>query len=176
MNMSLREAAIYLNTTKRRVRYLVEKNELSARKVDGCWLIDKKALDALPSVARKIAQKQRRARRIVDEVLGPDQESPYFSVLDLRAFTTARDLCRQLSRDHAAFSPLLECLQALVCGCHAFASTEKRRFFGSAREQAARALAFLLLDSEPDEAATRLESQLIPAISGLIRGQERRKK
>jgi hypothetical protein len=67
------------------------------------------------------------------------------------------------------------CLHAVARGCHRFHAEEKAEAYRAARDHASAAVAALLLDGGPDAVATadRLEAELLPALTGLLRRVDR---
>jgi len=103
-------------------------------------------------------------------------------VTDLRSFSAAAPLWRECvartCADDPAARALREVLERLALGCHSFDGATKAGHYLAAREAAASAVVPLLVDGEPDDAvrialAERVERQLLPNISGLLRAAER---
>jgi hypothetical protein len=101
-------------------------------------------------------------------------------VQQIRAFSAGRptwsDAATALGAEHPATVALRECLVHVSQGCHRFHARDKLAAYVAAREQASRSAALLLLEGKDDAAriSERVEQELLPAITGLIRRAERR--
>ena len=182
MELSLHEAAAKLGKSERQIRYLIQTQRISARKVKGRWLIDTDSADAA-SPQKKAAQTRRLEgmRQTVEETLGlPDKPAKSgYSVRDLRAFQTARSLHNEVKalvgEGVPASAELRETLYALTRGCHQFRREAKHHEYSEARRAACNAVTTLLLIDQPkaDALADRIESELLRAIGGLLQHCER---
>ena len=90
-----------------------------------------------------------------------------------------REVTAALGDDDPACRRLSAALALVARGCHSFHPADKVRRFTEAREEAATAVAELLLRGEAgDEGrrslARRIEEELIPKLSGLIAAHEKR--
>jgi len=179
MDLSLREAAELMGLSVRQLRYMVQKGTVAARKEGGRWVVPKETVTLTAGQQRAVAQKSARAADVVDKLL-EKKKGKHYSMLDLRAFEAGRSLYREakesFGEEHAVPCLLFEALMQLGCGCHAFSRNRKVAAFVMAREQVSRAAVHLFTDDgEHEDLGRRLETELIPRISGLIRRVESRK-
>ena len=182
MDLSLQEAAEFMDRSVRQIRYLIQKGTLPAHKVDGKWRIPKDTVMLTAKGQKARQHKQEKAARVAEDVLAPkEKKGAHYSVKDLRAFGIAKSLYHKaletLDEHHPAPALLLEALMQLGCGCHAYRPTEKVNCFSLAREKTCRACMHLLVGlPAQEELADQLEQELIPMISGLIRRVEAKRR
>ena len=178
IDCSLSDAARLLGKTQRQIRYLITKGQLPAQKVDGCWVINRDDLPLSEGQEQANQAKMEGAVQIANEVLHKDRkDKTAFSVLNLKAFQVGKDLHGQVTgacdQDHPARSLLYESLMLLASGCHAFQHRNKAIYYLDAREQAARAVAALLLHAPAQESLAKdIECQYLSQLGGLIRRSE----
>jgi hypothetical protein len=184
MKLSLTDASALLDKTPRQVRYLIGQGQLGAQKVNGRWVIDS---ESLPLSEHQILARRRKAEQLRDTVeaaLGPHTRSARlkYSVRQLAAFSAGtpiyHSLVAALGEPHQAAISIQQCLISISQGCHRYHEADKLEAYRQSREQASRAVALLLLIAEPDmpALAEEIETELIPAISGLIRRCERKRR
>lgn len=183
MKLTLAEAAQALGKSPRQLRYLLKSGEIQGQKIEGRWMFDASALPISPARAEARQRKAAELGRAVEEALGPHLKPAGrkgYSVTDLGAFRTAAALARasagRLGGGHLASAALRNALIALAQGCHRFHQREKAAAFSAARERAAEAVAELHLEGGDGtlEIASAVEQQLLPAVAGLLRRQERK--
>ncbi|MEM6455112.1 MAG: helix-turn-helix domain-containing protein [Acidobacteriota bacterium] len=186
MRVSIKEAARLLGQSERQIRYLITRGRLPAEKIGGRWHIERDDLPQTTGQTRAQTTKDARADQLPVEHGGvapaPAKARKPFTVRSLKAVEIGLPLHRRLvdvcGDDHLAANHLREALTLLVCGYHAFDGQQKGAYYGRAREATSRATAALLLDSGAAVANAalidELESQLVPAIGGLVRRAERR--
>ncbi len=182
--LTLTEAAQLLGKTPRQVRYMIKTGRLQASKDGERWRIRR---DDLPLSERQTLARQAQAEDLrvsVEAALGPHLEPKGakrgYSVSSMSAFGKGQSLYGEareaLGSDHPAVSALADSLVSISQGCHRYHDREKLEAYRAAREAAACATAFMLMDG--GEAiggfARRLEEGVLPAICGLIRRSERR--
>lgn len=179
MQLSLTDAATRLGLSLRQLRYQIKTGRLTATKVGGRWVIDEALLPADPAREQRQQARAAELRATVDEALRPQVRAtrPY-TVRDIRAFNEAVETCRAARAalgDHPAVGRLEDCALSLSRGAHAWHGRIKTDAWLRAREAAADAVAMLYLhEGSPAEAlAERVEAQVLPALSGLLRRQER---
>ena len=181
VELSLTDAARLLGKTPRQVRYLIKTGRLAATKDGVRWRLDSAALPLSEGQLRARARKAGEIRDAVDDALGPHGRlaGRRYSVRDLRAFSAAAPLARQVAQglgaDHPAALALRDLLVALSQGCHRFHDRDKREAYVAAREHAARAAALLLLAGHPEAEAwaDRVEGDVMVGVTGLVRRTER---
>lgn len=182
MELTLKQVAAQLGKSVRQVRYMIQSGTLPARKSPSGWLVDSAALPASPRQGEAAARKQRALRAAVEDVLSaPDTPGTRrYSLRNLRAVQVAlpiRSACEAaLGASHAATQSLYQTIEHIIRGCHRFARGDKAEAYRLARDEASRSTCSLLIDgSEPAlRLLDQVEQELLPAISGLLRRQERR--
>ena len=188
--LSLSEVATVLGKSERQVRYMIKTERLKAKKVGGRWMVESSDLPLSKAQREALDRRVETARAAFEKGIAPSRRAAeqgkkrYYSVKDLDAFTIGlelyRETCKALGAEGSATSHLLLCLQELTIGCHVFHPADKAAHFASSRKEATTALVHLLIaDGEgepPSKLADRLEQELIPKVSSLIAGQERRRR
>lgn len=185
MLLSLPEAATILGKSERQIRYLIKLGKLTARKQEGRWVVDRDDLPLTDAQRRRLATSSRALVEHVQEVAERVADTKAkaggrrFSVRDLRAFQAGIPLHRAavaaVGEAAKATGHLRDALDALARGCHSFHARDKHDSYRSAREHAASAVAELLLHPSDDHStlADRIEQELLPRITGLLRSTER---
>lgn len=176
MDVSLDEAAVLLGKSARQVRYLIQQGRLTAKKDGSRWVIRREDLPLPPGAMGARDRAVGRLRAVADEVLPPSQ--PPIGVGQLRAWQVGSPLLRELvavAPEHPAALALRSALLAVSRGCHRFHARDKAEAYAEARDAAADSAALLLLDGAPALAAigARVEADLLPAMSGLLRRVDR---
>lgn len=183
MKLSLADVARLLGKSERQVRYMVKTGRLKGEKDGVHWVFERDALPLSAGQERAKEIKASRALAIAQEVLGPAAARPdaaeRMSVRQLSAMTEGlrvhADIREALGDSHPATEHIRAALEMVGLGFHAFHGREKATHFGLAREHASRAvIALMLHGGEADDLADAVESNLIPAIGGLVRRAERR--
>jgi excisionase family DNA binding protein len=195
VKLSLSEAANVLGKSERQVRYLIKTGHLAAVRDGGRWRIDSADLPLSEAQRASLASRLEVARQAFERGLAPvakttgekGEEAPkdsrrQYSVVDLTAFQKGqavyRDLRQALGAQSLAGRRFHAALTLLARGCHSFQPAEKAARFTEARDQAAAAVAELLLQEDSAEAARalaeRIEQELIPKIAGLVATHEKR--
>jgi len=202
LDLTLSETAIVLGKTPRQVRYLIKTGTLTAKKKNGCWVIDNTDLPLAPAERQAMARRAEVAQQAMAEATAPlqkaatqepaslvkgrvegDKEKKTYSVTDLKTFTLGAQIHREieshLGREDPARLCLFDALKMLCRGCHAFQPPQKEARFTEAREAAADAVAFLLLEGDGNDRqrmvlAERIETELIPKLAALAASQEKR--
>ena len=127
---------------------------------------------------------RRRADHLRDAaatVLDRDAPRPRYSMRDLRAFSTLRDIWRQggaeLPTQHPARTQLRQALDQLAIGCHRFEHQDKGAAYHAARDALSLSACALLLDDDQthEQLAARIEDEAIPAVAGLMRRSARKR-
>ena len=183
MFLTIRQASDTLGKTQRQIRYLIQQNELKADKREGRWMIDSRDLPLSEGQRAALQRRETKLRETVEDGLGLEKESkgsrPAYSIRDLKAFQFAlplhADTAQTMGPEHRAVQQLREALDLLGQGCHRFERSDKAAAYRSARDAASTTAVALALE-QTDEAAAlleRVESNLLPAIAGLIRRLER---
>ena len=186
MDLTIEDVATRLGKTARQVRYMIKMNRLRARKIGGAYFV----ADAdLPLSDGQVAAQSRKAERLLevaDAALAPATAAAgtarRYSVRDLKAWQIAQPLhtsaAAGLGADHPATKRLYAALRCLARGCHRFDRDEKAAAYREARDHASDATTDLLLakHAEADAVAHTLEQELMPAMAGLIRRLERRRR
>ena len=177
VDLSLAEAARLLGKSERQLRYLIAKGTLKARKVGRQWRLRRRDLPLSEGQEKAAAQKEARSLGLELEAATAGRQ---LSVRKIRACQVGLPLYRELrdaaGADHPAVVLLEEALMLLACGYYEFHGREKSAYYSRAREQASRAAMTLMLEDDEDRRSLveRLETQLLPAIGGLVRRAERR--
>lgn len=189
MKLSLQETATVLGKSERQVRYLIRLGQLAATKDGGRWQVDSANLPLTEGQRAALDAQLEKARSAVEKALSPlakvsdkSEVKKSFSVTDLDAFSAGAEIYRQglasLGVEAPEWQHLVAALTLLSRGCHSFHSAEKAKRFLEAREEAATAVAILLLSQRDDGLrrilADRIEQELIPKISGLVALHEKR--
>ncbi len=184
MQLSLAQAAQLLGKSPRQVRYLIRTRRLAAKKEGGRWIIERDDLPLTAAQRRALERKRNELADVVETALGPRLETGKrrYSVREMAAFQKGREAyraCRDaLGADHCSTSALESSLVSVSRGCHRFLDGQKVDAYRDAREEAARAVALALLseDEKADAVADLIEHELLPAVAGLIRRSEGRKR
>ncbi len=183
MHVTLQQAADLLGKSARQVRYLVKKGELKAEKVEGRWMIARDALPLPPAQAKAAGRRDDRLHRVVDESLaaaGAERKAP--SVHQLRAYRLLLPLYREVVAAGEAGDPvgvsLAAALRALALGCHRFYKEDKASAYREARDAVSEAVFHLSVagDEASEQRAGTLETEVMPAISGLLSRFDRRRR
>lgn len=178
MKLSLAQAATVLGKSERQVRYLIKTGQIPAVKVSGRWQVEDTALPLSAEKKQAIALRVEAARASFDKAIAPAKAATksVYSVTNLVAFRCGHELYRELEKespDDPALALLFTSLEEITRGCHSFHPREKCRHYLEARGKIATVLTHLLLAGRT-QLAKRLESELLPKLSGLIAGCERR--
>ena len=104
MKLSLAEAATRLGKSERQVRFLIQKGQLRAAKVEGRWVLDADDLPAAPAAERAAEVRAEVARETLERAVTPATRGKAFSVTDLLAYRTGVTSGTQLLRE-AMFCP-----------------------------------------------------------------------
>lgn len=161
-----------------KIRYLIQSETLSARKVGGRWVINSDDLPLSDGQQQAVARKEQQLRHAVEDGLGlPDSatRSPRYSVRDLKAFQIAlpiyQQAMQQLGTEHSATHHLHQVLQQLSIGCHRFEQRQKSEAYRQARDTASLAVCELILcgNDETHTLSQTLEQELMAALAGLLR-------
>ncbi len=188
MYLTIRQASDTLGKTQRQIRYLIQQGELKADKREGRWMIDSGELPLSAGQRAAMQRRETRLRETVEDGLGLEREPkgkggrPAYSIRDLKAFQYAlpihADTTQVLGAAHPAAQHLRQAMDLLGQGCHRFERSDKASAYRGARDAISAAVVALAL--EPSEAASalqeRIESELLPALAGLIRRLERRQR
>ncbi len=175
---TLPEVAGLLNKNARQIRYMVQTGQLPGSKVGGRWVVKKSDLGLTPTAP------QQQAVAAVEQVAETERRQRRYSVQDLRAFQRGEGLYREmvegLGAEHPTVVRVREALEALTLGCHAFEADEKLEQFRRVRRTLATGVAELLLAPAGPSAAERafaerLEQDVMPHVSGLIRAADRKR-
>jgi excisionase family DNA binding protein len=190
--ISLAEAATVLGKSERQVRYMIKNGRLKAVKIGGRWVVESTDLPLTDDQRQAMAHRVDAARAAFERGVAPAErvaqaeKKRHYSVLDLDTFSLGLELYREIrgviGNDQPAAAHMFECLRELTAGCHDFHPKDKSSHFAAARGECTGALVHLLVaaadadDDGPVSAlAARLEQELIPKVSSLIAGQERRR-
>ncbi len=162
---------------------MIQTGRLQAEKNAGRWWVDSGQLPADEARSKTRERKQQNLRIAVDEALDLDPEpAQRYSVRDLKAFQIALPLYQQaetaFSAEHPAATYLKHVLEQLTQGCHRFQSNDKATAYRMARDQASLAVCELVLtgSNSADPIMRNIEQDLMPALAGLIRRVERRRR
>ena len=188
MELSLKETATLLGKTQRQIRYMIQQGNLKATKQGGRWVVASVDLPLSEAQRRAGAARAEKIRDVVQTATAPAVAAgekagrARYSVRDLRPFSSAeaayREICAQIGPTDPAAAAVREALTILSQGCHMYYPREKAQRYGTARERIAAAVASLLVDGPAgDESrralADRLEQQVLPDITGVIRYTEK---
>ncbi len=178
MEYTLEQVATLLGKSRRQIRYMISTGRLPATRTGHRWRV---RAEDLPRSAGAVDARTRRVtalRDAVDEVLPTSPHTRGTSVTRIRAFEIGRGLLGQLREalgaEHGAVAHLRASLDQLAIGCHRYHPDHKQSAYTAARDRAS--LAACALAVEPGDAAgllSKLESELLPAIAGLVRRTER---
>jgi excisionase family DNA binding protein len=193
MELSVREAALFLERSPRTVRAQLARGELPGVKRGGRWRIDRRHLPLTEAQRRGLQQKADSLRQTMEAALPSrlattaGQRSR--SIADLAAFRAGAKLLAELRQAGTeALAPELrkrlqvmveEALLALAeAGLH-YDRDQKLAAVHRCRAGLARAAALLLLatDLEPEPPVlgwvTTIETEIVPAVAGFARWAER---
>lgn len=179
MMLSMSEAARLLGQTQRQVRYQVKRGQVKATKVGGRWMIDEADLPATASRKEQGAAHAAALKQAVDKALAPHvavrARYTVESVAAFREGVLAWRAAREALGDHPAVAALAAANLAMSRGAHGFRTRAKALAFEEARGHASDAVAWLFMEgSEKARAvASSVEVGVLPALSGLIRRQEK---
>ncbi|MCB9761050.1 MAG: helix-turn-helix domain-containing protein [Alphaproteobacteria bacterium] len=178
MDLSLRQAADQLGKSPRQIRYLIQTGRLPAHKDGSRWVIRSEDLPLSEGQRRAKARKKRLLRAVVDDALDTQPEKTRYSVRDLKAFQVALPLYQRAVAStgdtHPCAVHLREVLEQLALGCHRYRDGDKAAAYAQARDQASRAVCAALIAGNPDDLATEIEQELMPALAGLLRRLDRK--
>lgn len=181
MFLTLREAAARLGQSERQVRYALVQGKLQGEKRAGRWFVELETLPRTPGQQEVRRGREHRHARQVDAALSVQEDdgaSRGYSVMRLRAFQAARPLLDEaraaLGPEHPACLRLEEAILQLTIGCHRFRRRDKAVAYGAARDAASAAVAHLMLAQHEAAGpiAETVESEVLPAIAGLLRRSE----
>jgi hypothetical protein len=158
---------------------------LKARKDGGRWVVPREELPLSDAaVARGLAD-QARLKGVLETALGtpagPAGAKRRYSVNDLKVFGIGRTLLASLrealGEQAKATGHIASSLALITCGCHTFQKRDKVVYLQRAREQVCYGLAALLLAEQEQvrSLAEPIESEMLPALGGVIRSAERRR-
>jgi excisionase family DNA binding protein len=179
VDLTLTQAAQLLGKTRRQVEYLIQTGRLPARKLGGRWVVAEADLPLTPGQREARARKAAALRAVADGVLAGSAPKPRYSMRDLKAFREGEEALRtcgeRVDAPHPALDLLRAALDSLAVGCHRFDHRSKAEAYGQARDRASLAACALLVQGphEAEPVVQRIEQELIPAISGLLRRAER---
>jgi excisionase family DNA binding protein len=182
MQLTLTQAAQLLGKTRRQVEYLILQGRLPARKVGERWQIEDTDLPLSPGQRQAERRRADGLRDAAAAVLEASAPRPRYSMRDLNAFAAARTLWRDgaavLPAGHPAGPHLRAALDQLALGCHRFEQPDKAAAYHAARDALSLAACALLLDADESLAALaeRIEGEAIPAVAGLLRRAERKRR
>ncbi len=195
MELSVREAAVLLGRKPRTIRAQLARGELPGRKRGGRWRIEGRKLPLTEAQRSDLQRKADRVRTAVDDALpsrmaaSSGQRSR--SLADLDAFRRGTEVLAEM---RMARSPLekavqeraaamaQEALLAIAEGVTLFEREHKLEALNRARSGLARCTALLLLSGgiPPAEPVygwvAALESEVMPAVAGLARWAESRRR
>ncbi|MEM7678310.1 MAG: helix-turn-helix domain-containing protein [Myxococcota bacterium] len=181
--LTLPEAAALIGRSERQIRYLIQQGKLAAKKQGRRWLVDKSALDKMPERRRRHAQRLESMEATVRETLSlpAEGENPKWSVLSMRVVTYARSVhtavVETFSESHPAAVAAASTVRCLVRGGHAFRPADKLAHYATARTAACDTLTEVLLAPLETQALIRqIESDLLPALAGLLRRAEKKQR
>ena len=184
VELTLEEAATRLGKSIRQIRYAIQQGQLRGRKKAGRWFLDERDLPRTAGQTEVATARRGRHARRVDEALAVPEarEGAGYSVENLRAYQAAQlifvELRASLGTEHAAVMRLEEALEWLTVGCHRFGRAEKAQAYQVARDATSRAVAALLVteDVKARSSAREIERAVMPALSGLLRRHEGRRR
>lgn len=176
--LSVRQVCDLLGKTRRQVVYMIRTGRLYATKRrNGRWAV---IANGLPASAR---------RQPADEASEEPQPEPASEGQELRTVRDLpswkageplyRELVAELGPQAAPTKQLRASLDALCRGFHAFERHEKASQYRAARAELADGVTMLLLDSDPEDErpsawVDRIEGELLPLVTDLIRSAWRR--
>ena len=191
MELSLREAAALLGRKERTLRAQLSRGEVRGVKRDGKWVLVRAELPASEAQRARVQARADAIRRAVDEALPSRAASRASyrrrSIVDVDCFRAACEVWRELSgREDSAPRPsshvdaaaeMRRGLLELSHGVAAFDPVTKVDALRAARRCFSYALACLWIGPigvDPEQhLAVRLESEVLPALGGLLRWSER---
>jgi excisionase family DNA binding protein len=182
MQLTLTQAAQLLGKTRRQVEYLILQGRLPARKVGERWQIEDTDLPLSPGQRQAGRRRADGLRDAAAAVLEAGAPRPRYSMRDLHAFAAARTLWHDsagiLPADHPARTYLRAALDHLARGCHRFEQPDKGAAYHDARDALSLAACALLLDTDESliALAERIEGDAIPAVAGLLRRTDRKRR
>ncbi len=180
MQLSLAEAARILGKSRRQVLYLIEQGRLPAKKVGGRWEIDRADLQVDEQVQQRSEQQKASLQAAVEDAMSGRKDKRSYTLRDLRAVKVAVPLYQQLvsggAERAAAAQHLRVCLDQLGMGCHRFHRAHKASAYNDARDAASLACVELLLGGSAGPLMDTIEQELMPALGGLVRRNERKSK
>lgn len=184
MDLTVTEAATLLGLTPRAVRARLVRGELKGRKHGGQWKVRK---TDLPQTPAELAETQARVTDLRDALEAgiPAAVKKKLGAIPLdalEAFDLGRAVLTELTSAAApALDGARQSLEAglisLAAGHHRFARKPKLEALRRSRDHVSEAIARLLLvvpgDPRAHDLATRLETEALPRLAGLIRWAER---
>lgn len=192
MELSVREAAALLGRSPRTIRAQLVRGDLSGRKRNGSWRIERRHLPLTETQRRAFQAKATAIRQAVEDALPPrlaqtrGQRSR--SIADLDAFRYGARLLADLRAAEAdalraptqrrVAGHVERALLALAAAAQHFDRELKLSALNRARTNLAHATALLLVEAgipPPDpvrEWVAALENQVIPAVAGFTRWVE----
>lgn len=185
MDLTIREAAALLGRSPRAVRAQVARGELPGTRRGRAWILDSQKLPLTAEQHREFQPRAARVREMVDSALpsraASTRDRKRHSAADLRPFQMGLAVLAEIraSTDPVirAVEPGLEiALLRLGEGAHAWPAHAKGRAFTAARRAFSRCAARLLLCPDHEVArrlADKLENDVLPTLSGLLRWTER---
>lgn len=192
MDLTIQEAATLLGRRPRTVRAQVARGDIPGFKKGGQWWIPQANLPLTETQRAALQARAEEVRGAVESALPAAvslaHDKKRWSVTDLEAFCTGRRVLNELrTNDQPRAAEELEAgLLALCEGSHLFDPRDKIAALDRARAHISRAAGRLLLTPEatledapttPHRAwANDLEGELIPALAGLIRRVEGRRR
>lgn len=183
MEFTIDQAAVRLGKTARQVRSMVDRGELPSRRTETRRVFVILDNDTAGSDGQRQAQQHKldSLRDVVEQTLATVETAGGakrgYTLEDLRAFQSGRAIYLEttavLGVDHPAVVQLQLVLSQLAMGCYRFRQDEKRGAYLEARDAACRAAVLYFLAPGHEEAARRIEREILPAIGGLLRRAEK---
>lgn len=194
MELTIREAAVLTGRNERTLRSQLVRGEIVGRKCDGRWMIDRSALPLTDSQRSALEARAAVVRDAVAEALprsrSPEGKRPRRSALDFDAFRAGKKILDVLTarvrsdpsseRASRAVQFLDRGLMRMCEGLYAYDLPSKVRALRAARAFISRSIACIFFAASdgpsvvaPSEIAL-LETEVLPAIGGLLRWSEKR--
>ena len=182
MHLSLAEAASALGRSERQVRYLIKTGRLKATKDGGRWVVDRADLPLSVGQRQARQKKAESLQDAVEQALGPHLDPlarKTWTVRSMGSFRSAHAAWKlaheAVGLEHPAVAALQQTLLEIGRGCHAFHPEDKKAAFRMAREHASDAAVLLILEGSEKaiSAANAVERDVLPALAGLARRQEK---
>ncbi len=186
MELSVTEAATLLRRPARTLRGQLRRGEIRGVKRGGRWRIPRHALPMTEEQREALLLRADEARRVVDAALPSRLDGrrgrEMKALVDLDVFRVGRELLFAMRRDpdekdDEVVDALEDALCALARGRYAYEAGQKVGLLRDARDRFSTCLARLVLSADPlvDPCAAwaiRIERELLPSLSGLLRWAE----